>query len=99
MPNRGGRWRLSLKTRLRRWMAKSTTSVALRAERFRYHCPEYLHAKSRETRRNRGLQGLALQALDNLCGDRAEYQRRDRLSFMRFVGPGLEDAVAGAKTL
>jgi hypothetical protein len=43
--------------------------------------------------------GLALQALDNLSGDRTEYQRRDRLSFMRFVGLGLEDAVAGAKTL
>ncbi len=43
--------------------------------------------------------GLALQALDNLSGDRAEYQRRDRLSFTRFVGLGLEDAVAGAKTL
>jgi transposase, IS5 family len=41
----------------------------------------------------------ALQALDNLSGDRTEYQRRDRLSFMRFVGLGLEDAVAGAKTL
>jgi transposase, IS5 family len=43
--------------------------------------------------------GLALQALDNLSGDQAEYQRRERLSFMRFVGLGLEDAVAGAKTL
>jgi hypothetical protein len=43
--------------------------------------------------------GLALQALDNLSGDRTEYQRRDRLSFMRFVGLGLEDALAGAKTL
>jgi transposase, IS5 family len=43
--------------------------------------------------------GLALQALDNLSGDRAEHQRRDRLLLMRFVGLGLEDAVAGAKTL
>jgi transposase, IS5 family len=43
--------------------------------------------------------GPALQALDNLSGDQTEYQRRDRLSFMRFVGLGLEDAVAGAKTL
>jgi transposase, IS5 family len=43
--------------------------------------------------------GLALRALDNLSVDRTEYQRRDRLSFMRFLGLGLEDAVAGAKTL
>jgi hypothetical protein len=41
--------------------------------------------------------GLALQALDNLSGDRAEYRLRDRLSFVWFLGPGLEDAVAGAK--
>jgi transposase, IS5 family len=40
-----------------------------------------------------------VRALDNLSGDRAEYPRRDRLSFMRFVRLGLEDAVAGAKTL
>ncbi|HEX3497069.1 MAG TPA: transposase, partial [Methylocella sp.] len=40
-----------------------------------------------------------VRALDNLSGDRAEYQRRDRLSLARFLGLGLEDAVAGAKTL
>ncbi|MFZ3327981.1 MAG: transposase [Methylocella sp.] len=42
---------------------------------------------------------LALQALDNLAGDRAEYRLRDRLSFVWFLGLGLEDAVAGAKAL
>ena len=42
---------------------------------------------------------LVLQALYNLSDDRAEYQLRDRLSFMRFVGLGLEDTVPGAGTL
>ena len=42
---------------------------------------------------------LVLQALYNLSDDQAEYQVRDRLSFMRFVGLGLEDAVPDAKTL
>src|SRR5437016_3871328 len=40
---------------------------------------------------------LVLQALYNLSDDQAEYQLRDRLSFMRFLG--LEDAVPDAKTL
>jgi len=34
---------------------------------------------------------LVLQALYNLSDDQAEYQLRDRLSFMRFAGLGLED--------
>lgn len=42
---------------------------------------------------------LVLQALYNLSDDGQEYQLRDRLSFMRFVGLGLEDAVPDAKTL
>jgi IS5 family transposase len=37
--------------------------------------------------------------LYNLSDDQAEYQLRDRLSFMRFLGLGLEDAVPDAKTL
>lgn len=41
---------------------------------------------------------LVLQALYNLSGDQAEDQLRDRLSFMRFLGLGLEDAVPDAKT-
>src|SRR6202040_872609 len=41
---------------------------------------------------------LVLQALYNLSDDQAEYQLRDRLSFMRFLGLGLEDAVPDAKT-
>src|SRR3546814_14086587 len=35
----------------------------------------------------------------NLSDDQMEYQLRDRLSFMRFVGLGLGDAVPDAKTL
>ena len=42
---------------------------------------------------------LVLQALYNLSDDQTEYQLRDRLSFMRFLGHGLEDAVPDAKTL
>ena len=42
---------------------------------------------------------LVLQALYNLSDDQAEYQLRDRLSFMRFLGLELEDAVPDAKTL
>ncbi len=42
---------------------------------------------------------LVLQALYNLLDDQTEYQLRDRLSFMRFLGLGIEDAVPDAKTL
>src|SRR3982075_29083 len=42
---------------------------------------------------------LVLRALYNLSDDQAECQLRDRLSFMRFLGLGLEDAVPDAKTL
>jgi IS5 family transposase len=40
---------------------------------------------------------LVLQALYNLSDDQAEYQLRDRLSFMWFLGLGLEDAVPTPK--
>lgn len=42
---------------------------------------------------------LVVQALYNLSDEQAEYQLRDRLSFMRFLGLGLEDAVPDATTL
>jgi transposase, IS5 family len=45
------------------------------------------------------LKVLVLQTLYTLSDDQAEYQIRDRLSFMRFVGLGLEDPVPDAKTL
>src|SRR5579864_6311687 len=42
---------------------------------------------------------LVLQTLYTLSDDQTEYQLRDRLSFMRFVGLGLHDAVPDAKTI
>ena len=42
---------------------------------------------------------LVLSALYNLSDDQIEYQVRDRLSFMRFPGLGLEDRVPDAKTV
>ena len=42
---------------------------------------------------------LVLQALYNLSDDQAEFLIRDRLSFMRFLGLGLEDPVPDAKTI
>ena len=40
---------------------------------------------------------LVLGALYNLSDDQIEYQVRDRLSFMRFLGLGLENRVPDAK--
>ena len=42
---------------------------------------------------------LVLQTLYTLSDDQAEYQLRDRLSFMRFLGLGLTDRVPDAKTI
>jgi transposase, IS5 family len=42
---------------------------------------------------------LVLQTLYTLSDDQTEYQLRDRLSFMRFVGLALHDAVPDAKTI
>lgn len=42
---------------------------------------------------------LVVQALYNLSDEQMEYQLRDRLSFMRFLDLGLEDAVPDATTL
>jgi len=42
---------------------------------------------------------LVLAALYNLSDDQIEYQIRDRLSFMRFLGLGLEGRVPDAKTV
>ena len=42
---------------------------------------------------------IVLCALYNLSDDQVEYQIRDRLSFMRFLGLGLEDRVPDAKTV
>jgi transposase, IS5 family len=42
---------------------------------------------------------LVLQTLYTLSDDQTEYQLKDRLSFMRFVGLALEDRVPDAKTI
>ncbi len=42
---------------------------------------------------------LVLQQLHNLSDDRIEYQIRDRLSFMRFLGLQIEGRVPDAKTI
>jgi transposase, IS5 family len=42
---------------------------------------------------------IVLCALYNLSDEQVEYQLRDRLSFMRFLGLGLEDAVPDATTV
>lgn len=42
---------------------------------------------------------LVLQTLYNLADEQVEYQVRDRLSFMRFLGLGLEDVVPDATTV
>jgi IS5 family transposase len=42
---------------------------------------------------------LVLQALYTLSDEQTEYQLRDRLSFMRFAGLALHDAVPDAKTI
>ena len=42
---------------------------------------------------------IILCALYNLSDDQVEYQMRDRLSFVRFLGLTLEDKVPDAKTV
>jgi hypothetical protein len=42
---------------------------------------------------------IMLSELYNLSDDQLEYQLRDRLSFIRFLGLGLEDPVPDAKTI
>jgi IS5 family transposase len=45
------------------------------------------------------LKAIVLCELYNLSDDQVEYQLRDRLSFVRFLGLGLEDPVPDAKTV
>jgi transposase len=42
---------------------------------------------------------LILQAMHSLSDERCEYLIKDRLSFMRFLGLGLSDAVPDANTI
>jgi hypothetical protein len=43
--------------------------------------------------------GLVLQTTYNLADEQVEYQIRDRLSFGRFLGLGIEDRVPAATTV
>lgn len=45
------------------------------------------------------LKVLLLQAMHTLSDERCEYLIKDRLSFMRFLGLGLADAVPDANTI
>lgn len=42
---------------------------------------------------------IVLQKLYNLSDDQTEYQINDRMSFMRFLGLGLDDKVPDVKTI
>ena len=42
---------------------------------------------------------LVLQSLYNLSDEQVEYQVRDRLSFTRFLGLGIEDGIPDGTTL
>ena len=69
------------------------------------------HLKKTLQRKDNGLGGrppfddvlmfrvLVLQALYNLSDDQTEYQIRDRLSFMRFLGLDMDGTVPDAKTI
>ena len=74
-------------------------------ERFR---PQLERIREQERRSNAGrkpfdvvlmFKVLVLQSLYNLSDDKTEFQIRDRLSFMRFLGLSLGDAVPDAKTI
>jgi IS5 family transposase len=74
-------------------------------ERFR---PDLEAIRDKERKSNAGrkpfdvilmLKVLVLQSLYNLSDERIEFQIRDRLSFMRFLGLSLGDAVPDEKTI
>jgi len=74
-------------------------------ERFR---PELEAVRDRERKSNAGrkpfdvilmFKVLVLQSLYNLSDEKIEFQIRDRLSFMRFLGLSLGDAVPDEKTI
>lgn len=70
--------------------------------------PELEALRDKERKSNAGrkpfdvilmLKVLIIQSLYNLSDDQAEYQIRDRLSFMRFLGLSLSDTIPDAKTV
>ena len=74
-------------------------------ERFRLYT-DSIHEKERKSNAGRKpfdsvmmFKILILQSLYNLSDDAMEYQIRDRLSFMRFLGLSLGDRVPDAKTI
>ena len=67
---------------------------------------EKVHEKERKSNAGRKpidvvlmFKALILQTLYNLADEQVEYQIRDRLSFARFLGLGIEDAVPDATTV
>jgi transposase, IS5 family len=77
-------------------------------ESFRVELEEVTRLKPEDRKSNAGRKPydavlmfkiLVLQTLYNLSDDQLEYLIRDRLSFMRFLGLGLEDAVPDATTV
>jgi transposase, IS5 family len=67
---------------------------------------EQIHAKPRKSKAGRKAMDvvmmfklLVLQQLYNISDESLEYQVKDRLSFMRFLGLGIEDAVPDATTV
>lgn len=80
-------------------------SKAIPWEEFRSSI-EQIHTQERKSAAGRPpwdavliMKALVLSTLYNLSDDQLEYQIRDRLSFMRFLGLQLEDRVPDAKTL
>jgi len=70
--------------------------------------PELEALREKERKSNAGrkpfdvilmLKVLIIQSLYNLSDDQTEYQVRDRLSFMRFMGLSLSDTIPDAKTI
>ena len=101
-----------LESRLKALSAKSDPLEALEAlvpfESFRADIEVVVRLAPEERKSNAGRKPfdavmmfkiLVLQTLYNLADEQVEYQIRDRLSFMRFLGLGLEDVVPDATTV
>ena len=77
-------------------------------EAFRSHLEQVWRKPADQRKSNAGckpwdaivmFKAIILCALYNLSDDQVEYQMRDRLSFVRFLGLALEDKVPDAKTV
>lgn len=85
-----------------------TINAAVPWEEFRRPIEAVTETKPAERKSNAGRPGydtilkfkmVVLQALYNLSDEQVEIQVRDRLSFMRFLGLDLSDAVPDATTI